>query len=99
MKRHKIKKKSRFTKSIFVAILSFWKLLIKNQPFLTRPTLIDLNSDELCYHPFMVSLDTCDGSCNTFIDLSDRIRVSNKTKDEKLKVFNLNRQVKVNSKT
>lgn len=47
----------------------------------------------------MVSLDTCDGSCNTFIDLSDRIRVSNKTKDEKLKVFNLNRQVKLNSKT
>ena len=37
-----------------------------NQPGMTRPTLIDLNPDEynqgLCYYPFVVNLDRCNGS-------------------------------------
>ena len=37
----------------------------------------------------MVSLDRCDGSCNTFDNLSSRICVSNKTKDVILNVFDM----------
>ena len=29
-----------------------------------RPFLIDLNLVKLKYHPFMISLDKCSGSCN-----------------------------------
>ena len=42
---------------------------LKNQPCMTRPTVIDLNQHEhnqgLRYYPFMISLDRCIGSCNT----------------------------------
>ena len=35
---------------------------------MTRPTLIDLNPTELVYYPFIVSLNRCNGSCNTVGD-------------------------------
>ena len=37
----------------------------------------------------MVSLDECDGSCNSLDDLSSRICVPNKTEDVNLDVFNI----------
>ena len=44
---------------------------LNNQPCMARPTLIDLNLDkynqELRYYPFIVSLDRCNGSCNTLM--------------------------------
>ena len=52
-----------------------------------RPTLIDLNPDELHNHPFMISLDRYNGSCNTFDGLHDRICVMSKTRVIDLKVF------------
>ena len=48
---------------------------------MVRPTFIDLN-------PFFISLDRCDGSCNTVEDLSVRICVHSKIKDVNLKIFN-----------
>ena len=36
---------------------------------LATPTLIDSNSTELHYYPFMVTLDRRNGSCNTLDDL------------------------------
>ena len=60
---------------------------------MTRPILIDLNSDEynqgLRYYPFLVNLDTCNGSSNIVDGLSDRICVPNKTEDVNLSVFNI----------
>ena len=38
---------------------------LNNQPCTVRPTLIDLNPEELHYYPFMFSLERCDWSCNT----------------------------------
>ena len=35
---------------------------------MVRPTL-DLNFIELNHYPFMISLDTCNGSCNAVDDL------------------------------
>ena len=58
---------------------------------MTRPTLIDLNSDEynqgLCYYPFMVNLHRYNGCCDTLDDISGRICVPDKTEDVNLIVF------------
>ena len=52
---------------------------LNNEPCMTRPTLIDLNSDKYnrgsrCYL-FLVNLDICYGSCKTLDDLVSRICV------------------------
>ena len=66
---------------------------LDNQPCTARPTLIDLNPNELHYYPFMVSLDRCDGNVNTVEDLLDRICVPNKIKDVILKVLNMIKKI------
>ena len=40
---------------------------------MVRPTLINLNPDELLYYPFVISMNKCDGSCNTVEDPFGRI--------------------------
>ena len=52
---------------------------------MVRPTLIDLNSVELKYYPFMISLDKCTGSCNV---LSPKI-CSKRNKRHNVKAFNM----------
>ena len=52
------------------------------------PSLL-IKTFELKYYPFMISLDKCKGSCNTLSEISDRMYVSNKTKDVNLNVFNM----------
>ena len=37
-----------------------------------RPTLIDMNTNELKYYPFIINLNKCTGSCNV---LSQKICV------------------------
>ena len=62
-----------------------------------RPFLIDLNPVELKLsihgkyldYPFMISLDKCNGSCNTVDDLSTKACVPSKTKDVNVKVSNM----------
>ena len=44
-------------------------------------TYSDEHNEGLRYYPFMVNLDRCNGICNTFNDLSNRICVPNKTED------------------
>ena len=64
---------------------------LNNQQCLTQPTPINLNPNEyiegLCYHPFVVSLDRCMGSCNTPNDLSNKLCVPSETEDLNLNVF------------
>ena len=55
------------------------------EPFMTRPTLIDLNPVELKYYPSMISLDKCSGSCTI---LSSKTCVPKETKNINVKVFN-----------
>ena len=56
---------------------------LSNQKFMIQPTLINLHpneySQEFHYYPFLVKLDRCVGSCNTLNDLSNKVRVPNKT--------------------
>ena len=51
-----------------------------NEPYMARPTSIDLNPIKLHYYTFLASLDRCDGSCNTFEDRFDTMCVPNKTR-------------------
>ena len=86
----------RLIKKVFIVLLSLIRLLasmvvsdyakwlsLNNEPYMIRPTLIDLNHDEYkqgwCYYPFMVNWDRCNGGCNTIDDPSGRIYVPNKT--------------------
>ena len=45
-------------------------------------------SQEFHYYPFALKLDRCVGSCNTRNDLSNKVRVPNKTEDLSLSVLN-----------
>ena len=62
---------------------------MNNQPCMIRPTLIDLNPDELHYYLFTVLLANCNWSCNTAEDQFGRIDVPSKIEDKNLKVFNM----------
>ena len=88
-------------KKVFILLLSNivnvskntqW-VLSSNQKYMAQPTHINLDpndySQEFHYYPFAVKLDRCVGSCNTLNDLSNKVRVSNKTEDLNLSVFNM----------
>ena len=66
---------------------------LSNQKCMTEPTLINLHpneySQEFHYYPFAAKLDRCVGSCNSLIDLSNRVCIPNKTEDLNLSVFNM----------
>ena len=89
-----------FIKQMFVVLLSFSSSLarvakvsdqtkcvsLNDETCMVTTTLIDLNSAELKYYPFLISLDKCNGSCNV---LSSKICVPKETKDINVKVFNV----------
>ena len=66
---------------------------LNNQPCMVRTILTDFNPDEwnqrLHYYPFMVNLDSCNGSCNTLDVTSGRVCVPNKTEEISLNVFDM----------
>ena len=92
-----------FIKQVFIAFLSFSEsfsrvakvsdrtkcIYLINEPSLARPTLIDLNSNELYYYPFMVNLDKFNGSYNTLHNLLSIIYAQNKIEDVNLNIFNM----------
>ena len=57
----------------FGGSLSIKCVYMNNRPCLVRPTLIDFNFDEFHYYPFIISINRCDGSCNTVEDSFGRI--------------------------
>ena len=81
----------RFILKISIGLLSFSRSLIikcmslNNEQCKIIPTLIDLNTIELKYYPFMISLDKCSGNCNNLSEISGRICVANKTEKAKCK--------------
>ena len=68
-------------------------VLLSNQKYMIQATLINLHpneySQEFHYYSFVVKLDRCVGSFNTLNDLSNKVRVPNKTKDLNLNVINI----------
>ena len=67
-----------FIKEVFIVLLGFIESLahvakisdqtkclsLNDEPCMVRPILTDLNSVEVKYYLFMISLDKCTGSCN-----------------------------------
>ena len=41
---------------------------LNNQPCQARPTLVNINSDEILSYSFTVSVNKCGGSCNNIDD-------------------------------
>ena len=62
------------------ASLSYEKCMV-------RPTIIDLNPDELNCYPLITSLDKCNGSCNAVADLYEKICIPIDTRDVNVTVF------------
>ena len=60
-------------------------LFLNDKPYIVRPTLIDMNPNELKYYPFMISFNKCVGSCNV---LSPKMRVPKEIKDITVEVSN-----------
>lgn len=56
---------------------------------MVRPTLIDLLSPNELYNPVTISVNRCDGQCNTAKDPFGKISVHNKMDYVNLKVFNM----------
>ena len=93
----------KFVKQVFIVLLNFSRSLpraakasdrpkcipIKNESCLATPTLIDLNSNEIHYYPFMVNLDRCNARFNILDDFSSRICIPNKLEDVSLNMFNM----------
>ena len=87
----------RFIKETFIVVCRFWWITnvtakctsVNDQQNMVSPMLIDLNLDELCYYPFIISMSRCNESCNTAEDPFGRICVPNKIEDVNLKVFNI----------
>ena len=52
-------------------------------------SLFDINSNEILFSSFTVSVNKCGGTCNTIDNPYARIYVSNKVKRINLKVFSL----------
>ena len=70
----------------FISSLSIQGLSLNDKPCIIKPTLIDLNSVELKYYPFMISLDKWSGSCNA---LSPKIWVPTKIIYINVKIINM----------
>ena len=68
-------------------------VILSNQKCTTQPTIINLHLNGtpqgLHYHLFVANLDRCVESCNTLIDLSNKVCAPNKTKFLNLNVFNI----------
>ena len=60
--------------------------VLNDEPCMVRPTLIDMNPNELKNYPFVISLNKYAGSCNVS---SPKICVPKKTKDANVKAFNM----------
>ena len=78
--------------TLFTLLLSFSEslaakcLFLNNEPYMVRPTLVELSPVELKYYLFMISLGKCRGSCNV---LSPEMCVPREAEDINVKAFNM----------
>ena len=65
-------------KQVFIVLLSCSSSLatkcvsLNNEPYMIRPSLIDLNPFRLKYYPFMISLDNCNGSYKVLLSKREK---------------------------
>ena len=73
-------------------------LSLNKEAHLARPALIDLNLNEFHCYSYMVSLDRCNGTCNTIDDLLIGTGVLNKPKVVIFHVLNMIKGINNNKK-
>ena len=62
---------------------------LKNQEWKVRPEIVDVNSNNPIFYPFIVKINRCSGCCNSINDPHARICVPDIVKNLNVKVFNL----------
>ena len=62
-------------------------------PSCARPTLANINCNNTFLHRFLVSVNKCGGSRNTYYDPYAQVFVPNKVKNMNVKMFNLMSEV------
>ena len=62
---------------------------MNNQAYKIRPEIININSNEPVFSPFIIKTSKCSGSCNNINDPYAKICVPDIVKDLNVKVFNL----------
>ena len=90
-----------FIKKIFIRLLTSLVnaskhtkcIFISYHKCTTQPILTNLHPNEynqgFCYYPFAFNLDRSAASYNTLNDLSNKVRVTSKTENLNLSVFNI----------
>ena len=62
---------------------------MNNQEFKIRPEIININSNETLFYPYIVKINKCSGSCNNINDPYAKLCVLDIIKNINIKVFNL----------
>ena len=62
---------------------------LNNQAFKVRPEIVNVNSNEPIFYPFIIKTSKCSGSCNNINDPYVKICVTDVVQDLNVKVFNL----------
>ena len=62
---------------------------MNHQACKVRPEIINVNSNEPLFYPFIIKASKCGGSCNNINDPQAKICVPDVVKDLNVKVFNL----------
>ena len=60
-----------------------------NQKCMSRPKIINLNTDEPVFYPLSIKVNKCGGDCNNINDPMATLCVPDVVKDMNIKVFNL----------
>ena len=64
-------------------------VLINHWPCQARPILVNINLNQILYHPFTASIDKCRGSYSTIDSPYPRVCVPDKVKNMNVRVSNL----------
>ena len=62
---------------------------MKNQECKVRPKIVDINSNNPMFYPFIIKVNKCSGNCNNINNPYAKICVPDTVKDLNVRVFNL----------
>ena len=87
-------KKVFFTAMLFFgcnlsSVNSLKRVSMNNQECKVRPEIVNVNSDEPVFFPFIVKTSKCSGSCNNINNPYAKLRLPDVVKNLNVKVFNL----------
>ena len=75
--------------SNFTNVTSLNCISTKNQECKARPQVININSNNPIFYPFIIKINKCSGNCNNIDNAYAKICVPDVIKDLNVKVFNL----------